>query len=111
MNTIKEDECSDDGTGEVSVPDLDELDEMKDNERRIEIQLFLERKFESFDRVRKRLRRMRRKSVKNSPPANVLRFDCWSDVVFSVAYVILLFSSSAVRYAMFRSLRRFKPGD
>jgi len=111
LNTIKEDECSDGGTVEVSVPDLDELDELKDNERRIEIQLFLERKFGLFDRVRRRLRRMPRKPAKNSPPANVLRFDCWSDVVLSVAYVILLFPSSAVRYATFRSLRRFKPGD
>ena len=111
LNTIKEDECSDDSAVETLGPDLDDLDKLKENERRMEIHFFLERKFGSFVRVRRRLRRRRCKPAKNSPPANILRFDCWSEVVLSVAYVLLLFSSSAARYAMFRSLRRFKPED
>lgn len=105
LPTIKEEERSDESS------DSSRGDKVIDDERRNEVQFFLNRKFIAFGGVRRGLRRVQRKPVKNSPPANVLRFDCWNEVVLSVAYVILLFSSSAARYAMFRSLKSFEPGD
>ena len=116
LATIKEDdlsEDSDDLSGDVSVDPLTlmEHDVSTEDDRRREVQLFLERKFRSSCRVKKNVRKRQREPVKISAPTNVLRFGCWSEGVLSVACVVLLYSSPAARYAMFRSLRRFKPGD
>jgi len=110
--TIKEEDCTDEGSVTIRA-DLVEFqcltgqDDFADDDRRREIQIFLERKFKSSGGVRRNSRRARRKPVKISPPVNFFRTGDWSVVV----YVILLFSSSAGRYAKFRSNLRFKPGD
>lgn len=42
--------------------------------------------------------------------AKRIKFDGWS-VMLTHPKIILAYSSSAFRYAMFQSNRRFKPGD
>ena len=115
LPTIKEDDLSDEGSdlrGDVVVDPLTLTvsDVLTEDDRRCEVQLFLERKFRSSCGVKKDVRK-RRREPGNSAPTNVLRFGCWSEGVLSVACVVLLYSSPVARYAMFRSLRRFKLGD
>ena len=114
--TIKEEDCTDGGSVTIRA-DLVEFqcvtgqDDFADDCRRREIQSFLERKFKSSGGVRRNSRRARRKPVKTSPPANFFRSGDWSVVGLTVAYVILLLSSSTGRCVKFRSNLRFKPGD
>ena len=86
-------------------------DDSTDDDMRRVIQLFLDRKFKSSGRVRRDANQKRRKPVKLRPPMNIFWFVDWREGVLTVAYCILLFSSSAVRFAKFSSNRRFKPGD
>lgn len=114
--TIKEDDCIDEGSVTIRA-DLVESqgltgqDDVADDDRRREIHIFLERKFKSSGGVRRNSRRARRKPVKISPAVDYFWTGDWRVVVLTVAYVILLFSCSAGRYAKFRSNLRFKPGD
>ena len=114
--TIKEEDCIDEGSvtiraNLVESQGLTGQDDFADDDRRREIQIFLERKFKSSGGVRRNSRRARRERVKVGTPVNFFRTGDWSVVGLTVAYVILLFSSSAGRYAKFRSNLRFKPGD
>ena len=114
--TIKEEHCIDAGSEPTRVDTVESLnvtdsDDSTEDDRLREIRLFLESKFKSSGRVRRDGSRKRRKPVKIRPPINVFWFAGRREVVRTFAYFILLFSSSAVRYAKFRSNRRFKPGD
>ena len=114
--TIKEEHCIDGGSEPIRADSVESLnvtdrDDSTEDDRLREIRLFLESKFKSSGRVRRDGSRKRRKPVKIRPPMNVFWFAGWREVVRTFAYFILLFSSSAVRYAKFRSNWRFKPGD
>ena len=114
--TIKEEHCIDAGSEPTRVDTVESLnvtdsDDSTEDDRLREIRLFLESKFKSSGRVRRDGSQKRRKPVKIRSPMNVFWFAGWREVVQIFAYFILLFSSSAVRYAKFRSNRRFKPGD
>jgi len=116
LRTIEEEHRIDGGSGTTKADTVESLnvkvgDDSTDDDRRRTIQLFLDRKFKPSVRARKDASRKRRKPVKSRPLMNVFLFADWRDVVRLVPYCILLFSSPAARYAMFRSLRRFKPGD
>ena len=116
LPTIKEDDLSeydDDARGDVLVDTSTQTEHDASTEDfvRRDVLLFLERKFRSSCRVKNEVRKRRSEPTMNRSPANILRFGYWSEGVLSVACVTLLYSSPAARYAMFRSLRRFKPGD
>ena len=86
-------------------------DHTTDDDRRRDIKLILERKFKTSGTHKRNASSMREKPAKISSPMNVFWYGCWRDVVLTVAYFIPWFSSSAARYARFRSNQRFKPGD
>ena len=116
LPTIEEDDLSEDcedTRGDVSVDPstLTEHDASTEDVMRRDVLLFLERKFRSSCGIRKEVRKRGSEPTINRSPANILRFGYWSEGVQSVACVMLLYSSPTARYAMFRSLRRFKPGD
>ena len=114
--TVKEELCIDDGydpgrTDAVESLNVAVRDDSTDVIGRRAIQYILHRKCKSSGRVRCDACRKRKKPVKISPPMIIFRFGCWREVVLTVSYSIPLFSSAAVRYAKFRSNRRYKPGD
>ena len=86
-------------------------DDVMARDRRREVELILHRKFKSSERVRKDKGRMQRTAAKDTLPWRVFVPNCWNYVVRTFVCAIRLYSCSAARYAMFKSLRRFKPGD
>ena len=69
-----------------------------------------------YSKVRERYRRRKKDGtqdkIKNiSPPVNQIKFIYLNEALRIFKNVIRLYSSSAFRYAMFRSNRRYKPGD
>ena len=115
LQSIKEEDCIDSDDSDISGTEEAPMAVARDNTtedgRRRAIQLILEMKFKTSGSYRRNAVRKLKKPAKISHPANIFRYECWRDVVLTVAYFIPLFSSSAGRYAKFRSNRRFKPGD
>ena len=112
---IKEEHCIDGRSEPIRADSVESLnvtdrDDSTEDDRLREIWLFLKSKFKSSGRVRRDGSRKRRKPVKIRPPMNVFWFAGWREVVRTFTYFILLFSSSAVRFAKFRSLRRLSQG-
>ena len=85
--------------------------QLTDEDKRRAILLFLGRKFKPSCRVRRDASRKRSKKMKIRPPMIIYWFADWREMVLTVAYIISLFSSSAVRFAKFSSNRRYNPGD
>ena len=86
-------------------------DDTTEEGRRRAILLFLVRKFKTSGGCKRNSVRKMKKPTKNSRPKNIFRYECWRGLALTVAHLTPLFSSSAVRFAKFRSNRRFKPGD
>ena len=60
----------------------------------------------------KRVRRQHRKEFKvKGPSVRGVALEGWRLATRKFSYIIRLYSCTAVRYAMLRSNRRFKPGD
>jgi len=117
--TIKEEPCIDVGSQKVRADTVEPLnvasrDDSADDDRRRAIQLSLHRRFKSSCRKRSDASRKQGQSEALSKVASSGSFiglEWWNYVVRIFAYTIRLYSCSAVRYAMFRSNRSFKPGD
>ena len=62
-------------------------------------------------RSKKKTRLIQNKNKIITPPVNRIKFIYLSEAMRIFTKVIKLYSSSAFRYAMFRSNRRYKPGD
>ena len=76
-----------------------------------EAEIILRRKVRLFSNT-KRVRRSQRKKIKvREPSVRGMMLGHWRLATREFSYIIRLYSCSAVRYAMFRSNRRFKPGD
>ena len=122
MLTLRREDDSDeegdsrDNVSTLVIADTEEapmatLDDASDHVRPCEIQLILERRFKTSGSCMKNAVRKLKKTAKTSHLTNILKYECWKDVVRTVVHLIPPFSSSAGRYAKFRSNRRFKPGD
>ena len=72
------------------------------------IRQIIERKVK---RSKKKTRLIQNKNKIITPPVNRIKFIYLSEAMRIFTEVIKLYSSSAFRYAMFRSNRRYKPGD
>ena len=72
------------------------------------IRQIIERKVK---RSKKKTRLIQNKNKIITPPVNRIKFIYLSEAMRIFTKVIKLYSSSAFRYAMFRSNRRYKPGD
>ena len=117
--TIKEEPCIDDRSLTVRVDTVEPLsvvplDDPTDDDRRRVIQIILHRKFKPSCRKRSDASRKHKKSEAVSKvvsSGSFIGLEWWNYVVRIFAYTVRLYSCSAVRYAMFRSNRSFKPGD
>ena len=78
--------------------------------RRKEVETILRRKFKLF-RVTVKTKRRFRKRVTQGRVKRTRWCGRYNTARLRVAGIIMLYSSSASRHAMFRSNRRFKPGD
>ena len=111
LQSVEEEEDTRATKVDESVTQDAACDKSTDDDKRCEILLFLGRKFRSSGRVRRDASRKQSKKRKIRPSMNSFWFEDWRDVGLTVTYIISLFSSSAVRFSKFKSLRRFKPGD
>ena len=73
-----------------------------------QIRQIIERKVK---RSKKKTRLIQNKNKIITPPVNRIKFIYLSEAMRIFTKIIRLYSSSAFRYAMFRSNRRYKPGD
>ena len=98
------------GGGGVRTDDGAILDDSTSYLRRREVEVILRRKFRLIGAARRTKRRFR-KRVTQGRVKRTRWFGRCNTARQRVAGIIMLYSSSASRHAMFRSNRRFKPGD
>jgi len=116
LRTIKEERLPGKGDRDesggrgVRDDDIAVVDDSSSHLRRREIEAILRRKFRLFGVTGKAKRRFR-KRVKQGRVKRTRWFGRCNTARQRVAGIIMLYSSSASRHAMFRSNRRFKPGD
>ena len=114
--TVEEEDCVDNCSESIDAdteeaPKVTTSNNTVDDSRRPAIQLILMRKFKTSSCHKRKASRIRKKPAKIRSPMSIFWYECWVDVVLTIAYFIPLFSSSAGRYAKFRSNRRYKLGD
>ena len=118
-SSVKEEPCIDDGSLSVRADTVESRsvvhrDDPTDDDTRRAACLILHRKFNVSCRKRSDASLKQKKSEAISKvvsSGSFIGLEWWNYVVRTFAYVIRLYSCSAVRHAMFRSNRRFKPGD
>jgi len=99
------------GGGGVSDDDGAVMGDLTSDTRRREVEIILRRKFRLTGGTRRTRRRVRKRANQGRRVERVSWFDRCNTPGKTVADVIMPYSCSASRYAMFRSNRRFKPGD
>ena len=114
LREIKEEDAIDDKHQNKLELSLGTQANMSDKEERNsedilrQIKQILNRKV----KISKKKKRQFQNKIKNiTPPVNRIKFVYLSEALRIFMNVIRLYSSSAFRYAMFRSNRRYKPGD
>ena len=85
-----------------------EKEEMNSDDTLRQIRQIIKRKAK---RSKKKTRQTQKKIKNITPPVNRIKFIYLREAMRIFTKVIRLYSSSAFRYAMFRSNRRYKPGD
>ena len=107
LQTVEEDGL---GKGRISEDGVEE-DEPPTCDRLREVEIILRTKVKGINNSRRDGRPYRRMIKVKGPSVRGVISVVWTLVVREFSYAIKLFSCSAVRYARFRSNRRFKPGD
>jgi len=107
---VKGDRCKSGGGG-VRDDDGAIMGNSTSCERRREVVTILRRKFRLAGGTRRTRRRFRKQANQGRIVVRVRWFGWYITAGQTVADIIMLYSCSASRYAMFRSNRRFKPGD
>ena len=99
--------------GEVSAKDVPEKkDAVADDERKTRIKLIMRKRHASIRRCKRSRARIREKVKGRTCNLGKMRDGSWGAALLMCAKVVRLYSCSASRYAsLFRSNRRFKPGD
>ena len=123
-NTKRSDRCSGqvqklrtvEEVGRPDEGDISACDTLAENDSTIrdrlrEVESMLRRKVKGPSSSRRDGHPHQRKIKVKGPSVRGTTPRVWRLVVREFSYVIQLYSCSAVRYAMFRSNRRFKPGD
>ena len=85
-----------------------EKEEMNSDDTLRQIRQIIQRKAK---RSKKKTRQTQKKIKNITPPVNRIKVIYLREAMRIFTKVIRLYSSSAFRYAMFRSNRRYKPGD
>ena len=117
LRTIKEERLpgkgdrDESGGGGVRDDDIAVVDDSTSYERRREIVTILRRKFRLAGGTRRTRRQFRKRANQGRRVVRVRCFGRYITAGKTVADIIMPYSCSASRYAMFRSNRRFKPGD
>ena len=109
LQTVEEVGRSDEGT--IGPEETIAENNSTDCDRLREVESILRRKFKGPSNSRSVKHLNQRKIKVKGPSVRGTKSGVWRLVVREFSYVIQLYSCSAVRYAMFPSNRRFKPGD
>ena len=107
LQTVEEDGL---GKGRTSEDGVEE-DETPTCDRLREVEIILRTKVKGTNNSRRDGRPHRRMIKVKGPSVRGVISVVWTLVVREISYAIKLYSCAAVRYARFRSNRRFKPGD
>jgi len=114
MQVIKEEDARDENylskleVSPITRANKSEKEELNSDDTLRRIRKIIRRKAR---RLKKKTRQSQRKIKNITPPVNRIKFIYLREAMRIFTKVIRLYSSSAFRYAMFRSNRRYKPGD
>ena len=114
MQVIKEEDARDENylskleVSPITRANKSEKEELNSDDTLRQIRQIIKRKAK---RSKKKTRQTQKKIKNITPPVNQIKFIYLSEGMIIFTKVIRLYPSSAFRYAMFRSNRRYKPGD